>query len=172
MIPVEHKCGTLRGVRPTVPYRTQCAWAYLYSVLEGDGQNAAEFLRPPEVSLGMSGLFLNHLAASDPDAERVVIWDQAGFHPKPEWRAVPARVPLGSLPPNSPELNPPEAIGDGIKDRKGHGLGNTLADKGQSQRQHGPRRAGIGGRSPWRGQAVVAPAPSSVHTGGAAQRFR
>jgi hypothetical protein len=32
----------------------------------------------PEVSLEMSGLFLQHLAASDPNAEHIVIWDQAG----------------------------------------------------------------------------------------------
>ena len=83
LIPVVRKCWTLRGVRPTVPYRTKYEWGYLYSALEVDGENAAEFLCLPEVSLEMSGLFLAHLAASDPDAEHIVIWDQAGFHPKP-----------------------------------------------------------------------------------------
>jgi hypothetical protein len=92
LIPVVRKCWTLRGVRPTVPYRTKYEWAYLYSALEVDGQNAAEFLCLPEVSLETSRLFLKHLAASDPGAEHVVIWDQAGFHPKP---AVTAVRPFG-----------------------------------------------------------------------------
>src|SRR5487761_2279033 len=122
----------VRGVRPTVPYRTQYEWGYRYSALEVDGQNAAEFLCLPEASLEMSDLFLKHLAASDSEAEHVVIWDQAGFHPKPELHAVPARVQLVSLPPDSPELNPTEAIGDVIKDRIGNVLWDTLADLEQA----------------------------------------
>jgi hypothetical protein len=105
LIPVVRKCWTLRGVRPTVPYRTKYEWAYLYSALEVDGQNAAEFLCLPEVSLEMSGLFLKHLAASDPNAEHIVIWDQAGFHPKPNLHAVPERVHLVALPPCQRLLN-------------------------------------------------------------------
>ena len=132
LIPVVRKCWTLRGVRPTVPYRTKYEWGYLYSALEVDGQHAAEFLCLPEVNLEMSGLFLNHLAASDPEAEHVVIWDQAGFHPKPEWHAVPERIHLVSLPPYSPELNPTEAIGDVIKDRIGNVLWDTMADLEQA----------------------------------------
>jgi DDE superfamily endonuclease len=97
-----------------------------------DGKNGAEFLCLREVSLEMSGLFLAHLAASDPEAEHIVIWDQAGFHPKPEWQAVPERVHLVALPPYRPELNPVEAIGDVIKDRIGNVLWETLADLEQA----------------------------------------
>jgi len=132
LIPVVRKCWTLRGMRPTVPYRTKYEWGYLYSALEVDGQNAAEFLCLPGVSLEMSGLFLKHLAASDPEAEHIVIWDQAGFHPKPEIHAVPDRVHLVALPPYSPELNPVEAIGDVIKDRIGNVLWNRFADLEQA----------------------------------------
>jgi transposase len=132
LIPVVRKCWTLRGVRPTVPYRTRYEWGYLYSALEVDGENAAEFLCLPEVSLEMSGLFLQHLAASDPEAEHVVIWDQAGFHPKPELHTVPERIHLVPLPPYSPELNPTEAIGDVVKDRIGNVLWDTIADLEQS----------------------------------------
>ena len=132
LIPVVRKCWTLRGVRPTVPYQTKYEWGYLYSALEVDGANAAEFLCLPEVSLEMSDLFLNHLAASDPDAEHIVLWDQAGFHPKPGLHKVPARVHLVSLPPYSPELNPTEAIGDVIKDRIGNVLWHTIADLEQA----------------------------------------
>jgi hypothetical protein len=132
LIPVVRKCWTLRGLRPTVPYRTKYEWGYLYSALEVDGENAAEFLCLPGVSLELSGLFLSHLAASDPEAEHIVIWDQAGFHPKPELHVVPDRVHLVSLPPYSPELNPVEAIGDIIKDRIGNVLWNRFVDLEQA----------------------------------------
>jgi transposase len=126
LIPVVRKCWTLRGLRPTAPYRTKYQWGYLYSALEVDGQNDAEFLCLPTVSLAMSRLFLEHLAASDRQAEHLVIWDQAGFHPKAQLHRLPDRIHLIPLPPYSPELNPVEAIGDLIKDRIGNTLWSTL----------------------------------------------
>ncbi len=128
LIPVVRKCWTLRGLRPTAPYQTKYEWGYLYSALEVDGANACEFLCLPEVSLTMSRLFLQRLVDRDPHAEHVVIWDQAGFHPRHTDPVVPAQVHLVSLPPYSPELNPVEAIGDVIKDRLGNTLWNTLED--------------------------------------------
>jgi transposase len=74
----------------------------------------------------MDRMFLEHLAASDPAAEHVVIQDQAGFHLNPELHKMPARIHVLPLPPYSPELNPVEAIGDLIKDRIGNTLWNTL----------------------------------------------
>jgi len=126
LIPVVRRCWTLRGLRPTAPYQTKYEWGYLYSALEVDGANAAEFLCLPGVSLELSGLFLERLAARDPSAEHVVIWDQAGFHPQPQLHALPARVHLIALPPYSPELNPVEIIGDLIKDRIANTLWATL----------------------------------------------
>jgi transposase len=126
LIPVVRKCWTLRGLRPTAPYQTKYEWGYLYSALEVDGANAAEFLCLPEVNLTMSTLFLRQLVARDPHAEHVVIWDQAGFHPRAGDPSVPAHVHLLPLPPYSPELNPVEALGDLIKDRIGNTLWATL----------------------------------------------
>ena len=126
LIPVVRKCWTLRGERPTAPYQTKYEWGYLYSALEVDGKNAAQFLCLPRVDLEMSWLFLAHLAASDPQAEHVVIEDQAGFHLNPELHEMPARIQVIPLPPYSPELNPVEAIGDVIKDRIGNTLWATL----------------------------------------------
>ena len=128
LIPVVRKCWTLRGFRPTAPYQTKYEWGYLYSALEVDGANAAEFLCLPEVNLTMSTLFLQRLVKRDPSAEHVVIWDQAGFHPRPGDPAIPAHVHLLPLPPYSPELNPVEALGDLIKDRIGNTLWATLDD--------------------------------------------
>jgi transposase len=126
LIPVVRRCWTLRGVRPTAPYQTKYEWGYLYSALEVDGANAAEFACLPGESLDLSRLFLERLAARDPQAEHVVIWDQAGFHPQPKLHTVPARIHLLSLPPYSPELNPVEVIGDVIKDRIANTLWQTL----------------------------------------------
>jgi transposase len=125
LIPVVRKCWTLRGERPVAPYQTKYQWSYLYSALEVDGKNDARFLFLPRVDLGMSRLFLEHLAGGDEQAEHVVIADQAGFHLNPQLHQIPARVHLVPLPPYSPELNPVEAIGDLIKDR----IGNTLWKK-------------------------------------------
>ena len=94
--------------------------------MEVDGKNDAQFLHLPRVDLGMDRLFLEHLAASDPAAEHVVIQDQAGFHLNPQLHKMPARIHVVPLPPYSPELNPVEAIGDLIKDRIGNVLWQTL----------------------------------------------
>jgi len=126
LIPVVRKCWTLKGLRPTAPYQTKYEWGYLYTALEVDGQNAAEFLCLPGVNLEMSRLFLERLVARDPQAEHVVIWDQAGFHPQPHLHDVPAQIHLIPLPPYSPELNPVEIIGDVIKDRIANTLWSTL----------------------------------------------
>ena len=124
LIPVVRRCWSLSGVRPVAPYRTRYEWSYLYSALEADGANAAEFLCLPGVSLEMSRLFLEHLSKRDLAAEHVVIWDGAGFHPKANTPGLPANVHLLALPPYSPELNPVEIIGDIIKDR----IANTIWD--------------------------------------------
>lgn len=122
LIPVVRRCWTLKAERPKAPYQTKYEWGYLYSALEVDGANAAQFLCLPGVSLEMSRLFLEQLAARDPEAEHVVIWDQAGFHLNPEQHVIPKGIHLLPLPPYSPELNPVEIIGDLIKDR----IANTL----------------------------------------------
>jgi transposase len=126
LIPVVRRCWTLPGVRPTAPYQTKYEWGYLYSALEVDGANAAEFACLPEVSLEMSRLFLSRLVARDPKSEHVVIWDQAGFHLQPLIHELPKGVQVIPLPPYSPELNPVEVIGDVIKDRIANTLWKTL----------------------------------------------
>ncbi len=47
----------------------------------------------------MSRMFLEQLAARDPQAGHVVIQDQAGFHLNPELHEMPARVQVIPLPP-------------------------------------------------------------------------
>jgi transposase len=132
LIPVVRRCWTLRGVRPTAPYQTKYEWSYLYSALEVDGQNAAEFACLPGVSLEMSRVFLERLAARDSQAEHVVIWDRAGFHPQSGLHELPDGIHVLALPPYSPELNPVEVIGDVIKDRIANTLWQKLEDLEQA----------------------------------------
>jgi len=121
LISVLRRVWSLRGYKPTAPYQTKYQWGYLYSALEIDGEGRAEALFLPTVSLECSQLFLEQIAASDPQAEHIVIWDQAGFHQTTGQTGVP-RVRILSLPPYSPELNPVEKLGSLIKGA----IANTL----------------------------------------------
>ena len=116
LISVMRRCWGLRGVRVTAPYQTKYVWGYLHSALEVDGEHHAQALFSSSVNLETSGRFLEQIAQSDPQAQHVVIWDQAGFHPQAGHEMVPPGVHLLPLPPYSPELNPVEKIGAFIKD--------------------------------------------------------
>ncbi|MEI9895595.1 MAG: IS630 family transposase [Chthoniobacter sp.] len=116
LISVLRRCWGLRGVRVHAPYQTKYVWGYLHSALEVDGQHAAQALFSSSVNLETSGRFLEQIQQSDPTAQHVIIWDQAGFHPRAGHATVPAGLHLLSLPPYSPELNAVEKIGAFIKD--------------------------------------------------------
>jgi transposase len=109
------RCWTLRGQRVVIPQQQRYEWEYVYGALEVV-QGGAEFRFMPSVSLDFSCGFLQQIAASDPRAEHVVIWDQAGFHPRPKAATLPARIHLLPLPPYSPELNPVEGLWDQVQD--------------------------------------------------------
>jgi transposase len=128
LISVLRRCWGLRGERVTAPYQTKYVWGYLHSALEVDGQHAAQALFSSSVNLETSGKFLEQIAQSDPQAQHVIIWDQAGFHPRAGHATVPASVHLLSLPPYSPELNPVEKIGAFIKDAICNQVWQTLED--------------------------------------------
>lgn len=109
------RCWSLRGQRVVVPKQQCYQWEYVYGAVEvvaGD----TEFQFMPSVSLAHSAGFLQQIAARDPAAEHVVIWDGAGFHPAIGSPWVPARIHLLPLPPYSPELNPVEGLWDQVKD--------------------------------------------------------
>lgn len=109
------RCWGLRGQRVVVAREQRYEWEYVYGaveVLEG----GAQFRYLPSVSLEFSHGFLEQIAASDPEAEHVVIWDQAGFHHGAGDERLPERVHIVSLPPYSPELNPIEGLWDQVQD--------------------------------------------------------
>jgi len=128
LLPVIRRCWSLRGVRVHAPYATRYDWGYVYEALEVDGANAVEALFVPAVDKEVSALFLAQIAASDPTARHIVIWDQAGFHPRAHEPSVPGNVRLLSLPAYSPELNPVERLGDIVKDAICNRLFTKLAD--------------------------------------------
>ena len=110
------RCWALRGQRVVIPQQQRYEWEYVYGALEVV-RGASEFRFMPSVSREFSHGFLAQIAQSDPQAEHVVIWDQAGFHPQPGADGLPARIHLLPLPPYSPELNPVEGLWDQLQDR-------------------------------------------------------
>jgi len=118
---IVRRCWGLRGVRVVKTNQKKYQWGYLYGALEiGTGKTEALFM--PNVGLEVSEAFLRHLAASEPEAEHIVIWDGAGFHQKAGTHELPDRVHVIQLPAYSPELNPIEKLWDVLKD----GLCNRL----------------------------------------------
>ena len=109
------RCWARRGQRVVLAREQRYEWEYVYGAVEVV-EGRAEFQFLPSVSLELSGGFLQQLADSDVRAEHVVIWDQAGFHPRPGDATLPARIHLLPLPPYSPELNPVEGLWDQTQD--------------------------------------------------------
>lgn len=109
------RCWALRGQRVVLAREQRYEWEYVYGAVEVV-EGLAQFQFLPSVSLALSRGFLQQIAASDPQAEHVVIWDQAGFHPRPGDAGLPARIHLLPLPPYSPELNPVEGLWDQTQD--------------------------------------------------------
>ncbi len=68
------------------------------------------------------------IAPSDEDAERVVIWDGAGFHQKTGSHPLPERIHHLQFLADSPELNPVEKLFDQLKDEIGNHLFDSLDD--------------------------------------------
>ena len=109
------RCWALRGQRVVLAREQRYEWEYVYGAVEVvNGQAQFQFL--PSVSLELSRGFLQQIAQSDPQAEHVVIWDQAGFHSRPGDATLPEGIHLLPLPPYSPELNPVEGLWDQTQD--------------------------------------------------------
>jgi transposase len=115
------KLWAVKGTRPVVTRQIKYEWDYLYGSLDVVG-GQAHFCQIPQVNLGCDRLYLENLAATDPEAVHVVIRDQAGFHLRDGDPRLPARVRIIDLPPYNPELNPCEQVWDMVKD----GIGNKV----------------------------------------------
>lgn len=105
----------LPGIRPVAPVQQVYQWFYVFAALECT-QGAMEVAYWESVDLDITHTFLEQIAAADPAAEHVVIYDGAGFHPKPHVHPLPAHVHVIALPAYSPELNPVEGLWDILRD--------------------------------------------------------
>jgi putative transposase len=115
--PVTRRVWALRGQRVVLPVHPRYQWGYVFGALQVGGAGDAEFFYCPTANQQSSRLFLQQIAARDPEAVHVLIWDGAGFHPDEGAPELPANVRLIALPPYSPELNPVEKLWDQLKDR-------------------------------------------------------
>lgn len=109
------RCWALRGHRVIRAQAQRYEWEYVYGAVEVV-TGSVQFQYLPSVSLELSRGFLQQITDSDTQAEHVVIWDQAGFHPRAGDPRLPARIHLLPLPPYSPELNPVEGLWDQVQD--------------------------------------------------------
>ena len=94
-------------------------WGCVYGALDVLG-DASAFRVMLTVGLDLTLGFLRQIAASDPGAHHVVIWDNAGFHQKPGDATLPPNIHLLPLPSYSPELNPAEKAWEFIRDEIGN----------------------------------------------------
>jgi DDE superfamily endonuclease/Winged helix-turn helix len=117
LLPVTRRVWTLKGVdlkggvRAVVAVHPRYQWGYLFGALQVGG-GGTHFCYCPAATLEMCQAFLQQLAAREPEAIHVVLWDGAGFHPGDGAPDLPANVRLIAFPPYSPELNPVEKLWD------------------------------------------------------------
>jgi transposase len=118
---------TLPGVKPVVPTQQRYEWFYAFAALECT-QGSMEVAYWNGVELPVTLKFLEQIAASEPAAEHVIIYDGAGFHPKPGVHTLPEHVHVITLPPYSPELNPVENLWDLLRDEVCNQAFDTLGN--------------------------------------------
>lgn len=118
LAPITRKMWTVRGQEIIAPVHHRYDWGYVYGALQVGG-GGCEFLLTPGVNKQWDAGFLKQISDRDPYANHVVIGDGAGFHHKQgqdhEGR-LPDNIRVLTLPPYSPELNPPEKLWDIVKD--------------------------------------------------------
>jgi transposase len=116
---------TLRGIKPVVPVHQRYQWCYVFAALEcTQGELQAAYW--DSVDLDITHCFLQQLTASDPQAEHVIIYDGAGFHPKAGLHTLPEHMHVITLPAYSPELNPVEGLWDRLRDEVCNKVYHTL----------------------------------------------
>lgn len=115
LITVVRRVWGLKGIRVLAPYQAKYQASYLYGALEITQGEAQMLFRLP-VCLESTEVFLRELVATEPEAYHILLWDNAGFHPKPDDESLPEQIRLLPFPPYSPELNPVERLWDIVKD--------------------------------------------------------
>lgn len=127
LITVVRKVWGMKGVRVLAPYQAKYQASYLYGALEMT-QGATQLLFRLPVCLESTEAFLRELVATEPDAYHILLWDNAGFHPRAGDETLPENIRLLPFPPYSPELNPVERLWDIVKDGIANRIWETLDD--------------------------------------------
>jgi hypothetical protein len=115
LITVVRKVWGMKGVKVLSPYQAKYQASYLYGALEMTQGETQVLFRLP-ICLESTDAFLRELVATEPGAYHIVLWDNAGFHPKRDDETLPENIRLLPFPPYSPELNPVERLWDIVKD--------------------------------------------------------
>jgi transposase len=127
LITVVRRVWGMQGIRVLAPYQAKYQSSYLYGALEITQGEAQMLFRMP-VCLENTEVFLQELVATEPDAYHILLWDNAGFHPKAGDETLPETIRLLPFPPYSPELNPVERLWDIVKDGIANRIWETLDD--------------------------------------------
>lgn len=113
--PCLKRAWVTRGVKAHKNSRISYQWRYIWGAVEIDGAESA-YLYTDGADTEFSLSFLDQISRKDPDAEHVVIWDGAGFHPNGSNERIPKNVTVLKQPPYSPELNCIEKLWDMLRD--------------------------------------------------------
>lgn len=113
--PCLKRAWVTRGVKAHKNSQIRYTWRYVWGALEVDGTESA-YLYTDAADTEVSLSFLEQISRKDPDAEHVVIWDGASFHPNGNHRRIPDNVTVLKQPPYSPELNCVEKLWDMLRD--------------------------------------------------------
>lgn len=127
LVTVTRKVWGMKGVRVLAPYQAKYQASYLYGALEMT-QGATQLLFRLPVCLESTEAFLRELVATEPHAYPILLWDNAGFHPRAGHETLPANIRLLPFPPYSPELNPVERLWDIVKEGIANRVWENLDD--------------------------------------------
>ncbi|MEM7790866.1 MAG: IS630 family transposase [Verrucomicrobiota bacterium] len=113
--PCLKRAWVTRGIQAHKSSLVRYKWRYVWGALEVDGTESA-YLYTDAADTEVSLSFLELISAKDPQAEHLVIWDGAGFHPNGEHPRIPENVTVLRQPSYSPELNCVEKLWDMLRD--------------------------------------------------------
>lgn len=95
-----------RGSRPRAPRDTGYEWTYLFGAVCPDRGAAAGLVLPFVNTTAMSAHLAEIARNVAPGSHAILVLDGAGWHSSKKL-VVPENISLLTLPPYSPELNPP-----------------------------------------------------------------
>ena len=106
---------TAKGVKPVAPFLHRFDNLYLFGAFSPITGSSC-LLEMPHCNSQTFQVFINQMAAQDPDEFKIIILDNGAFHHAKSIQ-VPNNMAFIFLPPYNPELNPAEKMWRHIKDK-------------------------------------------------------